>query len=59
MKFTPNLIEATENMAAVISCVRPYSSRPIIIDIPFNRLPHSLPGEPGQFHLWPGRGQGS
>ena len=42
MEFTPYLIEATANnpLAAVISCVRPYSSRPIIIDVPFNRLPH-------------------
>ena len=27
--------------------------------IVFQPAAHGLPGEPGQFHLWPGIGQGS
>ena len=50
--FFPASIRLWNNLpATVVSSLN--------IDAFRSRLAQVLPGEPGQFHLWPGRGQGS
>ena len=42
------------HLLILLYCINYSDSREVVL-----HLVYTLPGEPGQFHLWPGIGQGS